>query len=317
MWSPPTHGRVWIPSPGNGEMRSNRTILRAASIATLGIVATSCGGSSDGPNGSPALKNTIVFVSNRSGVDELYAMNADGSGARKIPTLDGQKSYPAVSPNGLRIAFTVGDLQTSGTSSIYVAALDGTMPVRLTTEQGVDYMASWSPDGTRIAFVSTRDDNSEIYVMSADGSSQTNLTNNPANDARPSWSPSQNTILFQSDRLGETDIYTMTSTGTSVTPVITGSDPHWSPSGSRFLYKQSGQIWVYNVSDTPTTAQITTQAGFYFTPGWSIDESKITYANTTNDHEEIWAVSSADGSGATQLTPDDQGDSYYPSWTRH
>jgi Tol biopolymer transport system component len=265
MWSPPTHGRVWIPSPGNGEMRSNRTILRAASIATLGIVATSCGGSSDGPNGSPALKNTIVFVSNRSGVDELYAMNADGSGARKIPTLDGQKSYPAVSPNGLSIAFTVGDLQTSGTSSIYVAALDGTMPVRLTTEQ----------------------------------------------------SPSQNTILFQSDRLGETDIYTMTSTGTSVTPVITGSDPHWSPSGSRFLYKQSGQIWVYNVSDTPTAAQITTQAGFYFTPGWSIDESKITYANTTNDHEEIWAVSSADGSGATQLTPDDQGDSYYPSWTRH
>lgn len=288
---------------------------RSLSCAVLLFVAASCGASSDGPNGPPPLRNSIAFVSNRSGADEIYVMDADGSNVRKIPTLVGQKSYPAVSPDGEKIVFTIGDLQTSGTSSMYVVGSDGTGLLRLTEIPGVDYLPSWSPDGSHITFVSTRDDNSEIYVMKADGTEQTNLTNNPASDSRPSWSPTHNTILFESDRTAETDIYSMTAAGGSVTNLVAGSAARWSPTGSRFLFKRGGQIWVSSTTDSSSVAQITTDAASYFTPGWSSDESRIIFANTIGDHEEIWTVSSANGGNAQQLTPDDQGDSYYPNWT--
>jgi TolB protein len=293
-------------------------VIRALPLTALALALSACSGSSDGPNGSPALTNTIVFVSNRTGVDEIYVMHADGTGARMIPTLDGQKSYPVPSPDGRKLAFTIGTLLASGTSSMYVMNVDGTGLTRLTTEPALDFSPTWAPDSRQIAFVSTRDDNNEIYVMNADGTNQVNLTNDPSNDSRPSWSPSGNKILFQSDRMGETDIYSMTPAGTSVTLLLPGASPKWSPSGSRFLYNLFGQIWIASAARDPgTNTQLTTHSGPYFGATWSTDESRILYADAPVDHEELWTMSASDGSGAVQLTPDNQGDSYYPSWTPH
>lgn len=69
-------------------------------LSLLALAAVGCGGSSDGPNGPPGLTNSIVFVSDRSGSDELYIMNGDGSNVREIPTRGGRKSFPVVSPDG-------------------------------------------------------------------------------------------------------------------------------------------------------------------------------------------------------------------------
>jgi Tol biopolymer transport system component len=302
-------------------MNDAAVAVRALSCAAFVLAAASCGGSYDSPNGPPALRNSIVFVSDRSGADEIYVMNADGSNVREIPTIEGQKAYPVVSPDGRKIVFTVGPLQAGGTSSLYVVSADGAHPTRLTSEPGLDELPTWSGDGAHIAFVSTRDGNDEIYVMNADGTGQTNLTNNAANDFRPSWSPAANAILFESDRDGlgggQGMIYTMTAAGASPTPLIAGSNPEWSPSGSSFLFKRSGQLWVSATPDGSSVTQITTVPAFYFNPRWSPDASRIAFSNLVNDHEEIWTVNAADGSGALQLTPDAQGESYYPSWTRH
>ena len=63
--------------------------------------------------------------------------------------------------------------------------------------------------------------------------------------------------------------------------------------------------------------QLTTDANLHLTPGWSPDASEVVFASSTSGSEEIWTVNAADGSGATQLTPDDQGQSWTPNWTRH
>jgi Tol biopolymer transport system component len=292
--------------------------IRALSFGALAMVLAQCGGSSDGPNGPPALTNSIVFVSNRSGVDEIYAMNADGTGARIIPTTSGQKSFPVPSPDGRKIAFTLGPMLSGGTSSLYVVNVDGTELTRLTAEVGLDFSPTWAPNSREIAFVSSRDDNDEIYVMNADGTNQVNVTNDYSNDTHPSWSPSGNRILFQSDRLGVANIYSMTPSGASVTLVAAGASPQWSPSGTRFLYNLFGQIWIASAPGTGNSStQITTHSGPYFGASWSSDESKILYADAPVDAEELWTMSATDGSGAVQITPDSLGDSFYPSWTRH
>src|SRR3546814_8842098 len=58
-------------------------------------------GGSYSPDGSK-----IVFESDRGGSQQLYVMNADGSGQQRISFGDGRYGTPAWSPRGDLIAFT-------------------------------------------------------------------------------------------------------------------------------------------------------------------------------------------------------------------
>jgi WD40 repeat protein len=133
----------------------------------------------------------IAFVSGpfeEHEADEIYVMNADGSGQTKLTNNTQSDTDPSWSPDGDKIAFSrSGD---NGEDEIYVMNADGSGQTRLTNN---GYSPSWSPDGDKIAFVSSRDVNSdfagpEIYTMNAnDGSDVTRLTNNEHNDLSPDW----------------------------------------------------------------------------------------------------------------------------------
>jgi Tol biopolymer transport system component len=294
--------------------------IRASAFVAISAVLASCGSStSDGPNGPPALTNTIVFVSDRTGDDELHIMHGNGDVVHLLTTVPGPKTDPVISPDGKKILFTLGTLDASSASPLWSVNSDGTGLTQLTTDGAIDYHPTWSPDGSQIAFVSTRDGNDEIYVMNADGTGQLNVTNNAANDNSPSWSPSGTTILFDSDRDGAAGIaiYSMTPAGGSVTPLIGGYNPEWSPSGTRFLFLRASQIWIAESAEASSVREVTADPFFHFTPGWSPDESKLLYATSTTSNEEIWTIASADGDNATQLTADADGNNFTPNWTRH
>jgi hypothetical protein len=133
-----------------------------------------------------------VFTSNRDGNEEIYSMNADGSGQTRLTTNPARDYGPYWSPDGGKIVF---QSERDGNSEIYVMNADGTGQQRLTTNPAVDSSPAWSPDGSKIAFHSNRNGNFEIYVM--DGATgdaggtipPTDLTNNPALDKFPDWQP--------------------------------------------------------------------------------------------------------------------------------
>jgi Tol biopolymer transport system component len=301
-------------------MRAIAVVARTLPCISLAVVAASCGGSSsDGPNGPPALTNTIVFISDRSGANQLHVMSGNGDVVRLLATTPGPKTDPVISPDGKRIVFTVGTLAEGTASPLWIVSSDGTGLKQLTNDGAIDVRPTWSPDGSEIAFTSTRDGNAEIYVMKADGTGQTNITNNPADDDTPSWSPDGNTILFGSDRDegGTGKIYSMTTGGGSVTPLVDGYNPEWSPTGTRFLFERASQIWISESATGASVRQVTTDANFHFTPSWSPDESKVVFASSRSGNEELWTVSSADGANAAQLTADSDGESWTPNWSRH
>jgi len=163
----------------------------------------------------------ILFGSLRESIDpnqlneEIFVMNADGSGQTNLsnnPAWDGRKDW---SPDGTRIAF---DSNRGGDDSdIYVMDADGTNLTRLTDDPDDEGRPAWSPDGTRIAFRRRTDYNWEIIVMNADGSNQVNLTNSPAQDANFLWLSDGMTIAFESDRDGDWDIYTIKVDGSGLT----------------------------------------------------------------------------------------------------
>jgi Tol biopolymer transport system component len=170
---------------------------------------------------------SIAFSSDRTGVRQIYVMNADGSG----PTPLSSGAQPAWSPDGSKIAYV--------NNEIHVMNSDGSAITQL-THSGPANDPAWSPDGTRIAFMGGGDFETDIFVMNADGSNVTQLTAVPGIDAGPAWSPDGTKIAFNSDRSGERHIHVMNPDGSGVTQVTFGTSSNagsaWSPDGSKIAF---------------------------------------------------------------------------------
>src|SRR5947209_9448024 len=78
-------------------MRPLVAVVLLVALTTIGVVAADAR-LSDSPSGR------IVFESNRAGDWTIFAVNADGSGLRRVTT--GNAEYPVPSPDESRVAFT-------------------------------------------------------------------------------------------------------------------------------------------------------------------------------------------------------------------
>jgi Tol biopolymer transport system component len=108
----------------------------------------------------------IVFQSSRTGIAQVWVMNADGSGQRQL-TFDAvpKDQVPDWSPDGSQIAFVTQTHAVGG--DIWLMNAEGGNPHPITS--GLDLLGTaWSPDGTQIATLNwTR---RTVEVMNADGS---------------------------------------------------------------------------------------------------------------------------------------------------
>ncbi len=118
---------------------------------------------SGGVNNWPAYSpdgGRIAFCSSRDGTFDLYVMNADGTGVRRVAALDGMQLRPAWAPDGRRLAFT---WNRGGVYEIHAVNPDGTglRPLAAAAERS-DYPA-WTPDGRAVVFVGERGGAFDLY----------------------------------------------------------------------------------------------------------------------------------------------------------
>jgi Tol biopolymer transport system component len=108
----------------------------------------------------------IVFESERTGVNQVWVMNADGSGQTQL-TFDSvpKDQTPDWSPDGTHIVYATAP---AAGGDMWVMNADGGDPHPISSGPELDFGPVWSPDGTQIAFLefSSR----TVYVMNADGS---------------------------------------------------------------------------------------------------------------------------------------------------
>ena len=90
----------------------------------------------------------IIYVSKASGNDDIWMMNADGSGQNQLTSNSGINNNPAVSPDGRFIIFTS---TRTGAPHIWRMDIDGANSKQLTSGSGENY-AQCSPDGKWVVY---------------------------------------------------------------------------------------------------------------------------------------------------------------------
>ena len=205
----------------------------------------------------------FAFVSDRTGVPQIYLANVDGTNVRPLTNISEGACQPDWSPDGMRLVFVspcAKDADVHANSSLFLIDADGSNLTHFTSAPGGDFEPAWSPDGERIAFTSLRDGYMQIYSIDVATSDVTRLTNTPKDEfaRQPAWSPFGNQIIYAIRRYSAYQIWVMTDTGQTPEQItrsgysVWDMHPIWSLDGSTIFYTQNApnnlnRTWLMSI----------------------------------------------------------------------
>ncbi|TNY35889.1 protein kinase domain-containing protein [Thermomonospora catenispora] len=221
-WAEECHARVGRLTPGPTVAQA-RPILQGEGCDVL-------------PRWSPD-RDRIAFTRWRPGADasEVWVMNADGSGLRRVGPGVVPRSRVAWSPDGRRLAAMV---KVDGVPQLHVSEVATGRTVQLTHDEAAKDDPAWSANG-KIAFWSRRDGTRQIYCLDPDKPDKgwTKLTDAPHGAADPAWSPDGDELAFtlMNGEGKAADIAVIDADGSNLRRLTADPahdmDPTWSPDG--------------------------------------------------------------------------------------
>jgi Tol biopolymer transport system component len=256
----------------------------------------------------------IIFQSTRDGVgcDQIFTMNADGSGVAPVSNGQGRTTCSYFYPDGKSVLYASTFRASAACPpkpgfehgyvwpvyagyDIYRASLDGSGITPLTTTPGYDAEATIARDG-RIVFTSVRDGDMEIYSMNGDGSDVRRLTRRPGPDGGPFFSADGQKIVFRGR------------------PIPEGKDlDDYRGLLQKALWRPTSlEIYVMN-RDGSDLRQVTKLGAASFAPFFTPDGRKIIFSTNLDDPKQrnfdLYLVN-ADGTGLERVTYNDTFDGF-------
>jgi TolB protein len=171
----------------------------------------------------------LCFASSREGKGHtnLYIVNRDGSGLRKLTDHPSINTSPTWSPSGTQIAFTS---DRAGAPQVYVVGVDSLNLQRITSDYSDK--PTWSPAPyNEIAFAARTGPGNDIKVIDLATRQVTQLTFGEGTNESPAFAPNGRHIAFTSTRSGKKQIFTVTRDGRDVrqiTKVGNNEQADWS-----------------------------------------------------------------------------------------
>jgi TolB protein len=275
--------------------------------------------------GARSLAGTkIYFVSNRTGHKEIWSMDYDGGNQAGITHYNSITSYPAVSPDNTKIAFTS---YARGNPLIFMHSLASNQRLPFYNQHAsLSAPSDFSPDSQRLFLYLAPDTGgyAQIYSSRTDGSDLRRISNCRCIDVEPKVNPKTGAeIVFVSDRGGLPQVYRMNTDGSDIVRLSNGQgeavNPSWNPDGQHiaFAWTRGFEPGNYNifVMDVATRdiVQLTHGEGRNENPAWAPDGVHLAYASTRGRVSQIWTML-ADGSQKQQITT--SGSNEKPVWSR-
>lgn len=192
-------------------------------------------GTSDTKNYLPAWSHDGTRIAYTSALPdgnvEIFVMNRDGSGKRRVTNHPMGDVTPTWSPSGTQLAF-VSD--RSGSPQIYIADVDGTNFRKISNGPGESYCdrPTWStPPLNQIAYTCRGGGGYQIMLYDFENGSSKPISDGIGSNESPAFAPNGRHLAFVSDRTGRQQIYTMHVDGTGlrqITRTGTNKYPNWS-----------------------------------------------------------------------------------------
>jgi uncharacterized repeat protein (TIGR01451 family) len=249
--------------------RRNIAVINIKKIFTIALAGffMACALFLNAPTASmQAGSNTIVFDRYDAAVryTKIFTMNADGTNVTDL----GRGTNPSWSGDGSKIAFVVGDGETS---DVWTMNADCSNRQQL-TQNFNSYAPSWSPDGSRIAFASYHENSADnLYLIDADGQNQVKL--NIVNAEligryAPSWTPDSSKVIFLGEKvvngLRRGDYYQADANNSGATTPITQLNNLFdrvpaaiSPDGYKIVVEYDHDLQAFNIDGTGVPVNLT------------------------------------------------------------
>ena len=187
---------------------------------------------------------------------DIFVMNADGSGRRRLHDAAYSAQHARWSPDGALIAFEEWDLQFGG-ARVWLMNADGSN-ARPATPLG-NFSPEWAPDGSRLLYLSERGPRNHwtMYTMHRDGGDERLVAGDAACTANvwyPRWSPDGSRIAFTCDAVSGSPLFSIGADGKGrVALSPDGLGAVWSPDGATLVFSsdRSGwfQLWSRTIAD--------------------------------------------------------------------
>ncbi len=268
------------------------TLNADGSNETSLLTILNCG--DGGPSWSPNGAKIAFSQCGNTGTEDLFVVNADGTGLTVLSNQPDSEGFPSWSPDGTRLTYTAGDC--SGTDvlvpEVFAINANGSLRTNLTNNNVVDGLSDWSPNASTIVFArgpnascSSSDTDTDLYVVDAIGGNERRLTTTPEVEELPAYSPDGSKIAYTrsfqnlANNTFSRTIFVMNADGTGQTQItsdiIDAGRPTWSPDGTKlafdgFLIGANSPTQIYAVNaDGTGLVQITSDASIRRTvPSW-------------------------------------------------
>lgn len=192
---------------------------------------------------------SIAYVSDRDGDEELYLYDIAKGESRKLTDNLAQDFAPDFAPDGQDLVF-VSNMDDPYKWEIYVINIKSGRIGRLTDNKYWDGFPKYTANGQSIVFSSKRGKSEDIYVMRRDGGGMELLVSTEADDNDPTIVGEN--LFFKSERDGEWEIYRYNIKNRQLARLTNNDWADWNPrisdDGSKLVVaRRMKQRWVLHI----------------------------------------------------------------------
>ena len=275
------------------------------------------------PARADVFNGRIAFASVRADPNaksfDIFGMNPDGTGVRRLTTNPAGDRQPDWSPDATTIAYTIDKPNSPINFEVARMTASGTGHRRLTTTATGEASSqpSWRPDGRALLFRRSGPTSriGAIWQTGPLGQAPGRRFTTPHPPLYPSFAPDMGRVLYAAilSPTGDTDrgIFRQNADGGGLATLfdVAGaydSAPAWSPDGGRIAFESNAdvaganpegdmEVWVMRADGSAPT-QLTRNALHDEGPSWSPDARLLAYSSGPDEtHGDIHVIPAAGG----------------------